>query len=153
MRPVCGGRRWVSTCLGPWRHSVCFGPRGSCERCFAVAWKSKARERVQEAAELRLHGEMKSEWQRWQDSWGVRAEGGEDGDGIPRMVHFKSPEDEGGDNGAGWRRRWRRGLEERVARRAAGCRLAARVARAGARAWYAGYYRARAACVSIQSVQ
>jgi hypothetical protein len=76
VRPLCGGRRWASACLGPWNHSVCFGPRGSCERCAAVAWKSKARERVQEAAELRLHGEMKAEWRRWQDSWGVRAEGG-----------------------------------------------------------------------------
>jgi hypothetical protein len=98
-----------------------------------VGWKSKTGERVQEAAELRLHGEMKAAWHRWQDSWGVRAEGG---DVIPQMVHFKSPEDEGRDNGAGWRRRWKQGLEERVARRAAGAAIAARVARASAQAWY-----------------
>ena len=145
VRPVCGGRRWVSACNGPWNYSI----HGSCKRCSVVCPKSKTREQVQAAAELGLHGALQAEWKRWLQSWPchrVKAPKASMMGWLVLSDDVPAEFAQEGFDGAAWRRQWRLGVQERVEKRGAATAIAARVARRSARARYAG---ALAACESV----
>jgi hypothetical protein len=113
--PLCRarprGRFWVLFCNGKWTSHVDCGGYGFCKRCSVVAPRTQLREAVQEAAEVRLYEDMKTQWEAWLRSYGWLGD-----NGGYRCERYKG---ENGPAQAAWRRQWRLVLEERVQKRAA----------------------------------